>query len=94
MLRWKVTGSVAEQEKLDACDALWEHVKAAQRERQHYIATTTAGKEELDGANLADLEPPPNRPCSKNLTKVHYTFDFAQNVCLPHTTRQAGPLYF
>ena len=30
----------------------------------------------------------------KKLTKVHYTFDFAQNVALPHTARQVGPIYF
>ena len=25
---------------------------------------------------------------------MHLTFDFAQNVALPHTAKQAGPLYF
>ena len=25
---------------------------------------------------------------------VHYTFDFSQNVCLPHHSRQMGPVYF
>lgn len=25
---------------------------------------------------------------------VHYTFDFSQNVCIPHHLRQMGPLYF
>eukprot|EP00117_Sycon_ciliatum_P035008 scpid39139/ scgid26612/ len=28
------------------------------------------------------------------LTKSHYTFDFAQQVTLPHMARQPGPLYF
>lgn len=25
---------------------------------------------------------------------VHFTFDFSQNVSLPHYSRQIGPLYF
>jgi hypothetical protein len=25
---------------------------------------------------------------------VHYTFDFSQNVCIPHHARQMGPVYF
>ena len=28
------------------------------------------------------------------LENVHYTFDFAQSVGLPHHARQMGPLYF
>ena len=28
------------------------------------------------------------------LEKVHYTFDFAQSVGLPHHARPMGPLYF
>ena len=92
LLRRRVSASVEEQEKLDASTALREHVEAAQRERMYYVSRTTAAKEELDHAD--DLTPPPHRPCSKDLTKVHYTFDFAQNVALPHTARQVGPLYF
>lgn len=33
-------------------------------------------------------------PCSKPYTKVHYTFDFSQQMFLPHHSRQMGPLYF
>ena len=33
-------------------------------------------------------------PCSNDLYSIHYTFDFAQSVALPHNTRQVGPLYF
>ena len=33
-------------------------------------------------------------PLSANFRKVHYTFDFSQNVAFPHHARQMGPLYF
>ena len=33
-------------------------------------------------------------PCSNQLSRVHYTFDFAQQLTLPHHSRQEGPLYF
>lgn len=33
-------------------------------------------------------------PCSNGLAHVHYTFDFAQQLTLPHHSRQEGPLYF
>lgn len=33
-------------------------------------------------------------PCSNGLTHVYYTFDFAQQLTLPHHSRQEGPLYF
>lgn len=32
-------------------------------------------------------------PCSNGLAHVHYTFDFAQQLTLPHHSRQEGPLY-
>ena len=49
-------------------------------------------KDEL--ADFALLEPPPVRPCSRDLHKLHYMFDFAQNVLLPHTARQVGTIFF
>ena len=33
-------------------------------------------------------------PYSNQLTQVHYTFYFAQQLTLPHHSRQEGPLYF
>ncbi|XP_034338748.2 uncharacterized protein [Magallana gigas] len=33
-------------------------------------------------------------PCSNGLAHVHYTFDFAQQLTLPHHSRQEGSLYF
>lgn len=36
----------------------------------------------------------PAEPCTTDLQHCHYTFDFAQNVALPHHARQMGPMYF
>ena len=36
----------------------------------------------------------PIQPCSTDFQHAHYTFDFAQNLCLPHHSRQMGPMYF
>ena len=33
-------------------------------------------------------------PCSTDLRNVHYTFDFAQALAVPHHARQERPLYF
>ena len=32
--------------------------------------------------------------CIKDLFNVHYTFDYAQPITLPHHARQADPIYF
>jgi hypothetical protein len=36
----------------------------------------------------------PAQPCTSDLSKVHYTFDYSQNVTIPHHSQQMGPLYF
>lgn len=33
-------------------------------------------------------------PSSSLLYNVHYTFDFTQQLTIPHHSRQEGPLYF
>ena len=90
--RRRVTEAVTEEEKLAASAALSKHILLAQREREFYKQKTVDAKAEWDiqGQDIV----PPCAPCSNDLRLVHYTFDFAQNVCLPHTARQVGPLYF
>ena len=91
-LRRSAATAVGEAEKLAACQALSQHVQAAQAERDHYRQLTQEAVEELRDYALGT--PTPHSPCSSDLKKVHYTFDFAQNVSLPHNARQVGPLYF
>ncbi|XP_033764064.1 uncharacterized protein LOC117345170 [Pecten maximus] len=83
--------SRTEEEKLSATEAFSDHIKSAQRERDHYRSVCAAAKEELDGQPRSES---PVTPCSKDLKNVHYTFDFAQSVLLPTHCRQEGALYF
>ena len=91
-LHGEVAHAVGEQEKLKASKCLLEHIEEAQQERDYYRRRTVEARDELQA--LARPASPPVRPCSVKLQKVHYTFDFAQNVSLPHTARQVGPLLF
>ena len=72
--------SVSEEEKLESANCLKEHVLTAQKEKENYNACIKRAKESR-GSGEAD-------------PYVHYTFDFSQNVCLPHRSRQMGPAYF
>ena len=92
VLRRIVSTAGSEEASLTACTALADHIHDAQREREYYHEKTLDAKAEL--SDFALLEPPPVQPCSRNLCKPHYTFDFAQNILLPHTARQVGPIYF
>ncbi|XP_065191920.1 uncharacterized protein LOC135823013 [Sycon ciliatum] len=94
-LRRAVTSAVSEQEKLKACQDLTDHVHDTQRDREYmyYIQKTVVARDELksqQAMSAAGIEQPdPTSQC-----KAHYTFDFAQNVFLPKTARQEGPMYF
>ena len=64
-----------------AMDNLQQHLQLADDERQYYksaIADATASFEQ-DGDAARE---------------VHLTFDFAQQLEVPHHTRQVGPIYF
>ena len=80
--------AVSEESKLAATGALSVHILSAQKERDFYKQKTIDAKEELD--KHAPAGAPPYAPVSNDLGKVHYTFDFARSVSLPHTARQVG----
>lgn len=89
--RAAVAAAVAEADKLAAIEKFSKHIAEAQRERELYRSAT------LDAAAALQNRPPhapPYEPCSSDIAAVHYTFDFAQQVTLPHMARQPGPLYF
>ena len=81
-LRKKVSEAMGEAEKLAACDQLSTHVRAAQKERDVHTQATQAAKNEL--AQCSQIPSPPCLPCQNSLLSVHYTFEFAQNVYIPH----------
>lgn len=90
-LRMKVTSAISDEQKAQALSSFSNHLQHAQRERDYYQQCTAAAFEEL---NASPIAAPPHCPCSRDLVKVHYTFDFAQMLQLPHSARQVGPIYF
>lgn len=56
-----------------------------------YRSDVHSAAQEAEHITPAEGPIPPN---STNLSRVHYTFDFSQNVLLPHHAMQMGPLYF
>ena len=70
-----------------------DHISLAQSERAIYQLCITEAKSEAAEKGLDQLiRPLP--VMSTDYQNVHYTFDFAQNVCIPHHARQMGLLYF
>jgi len=67
----------------DACEEE-EKLSSAEALRQHIL---TAQKKR-DAYNKCI------KKAAGNDVYVHFTFDFSQNICLPHHARQMGPVYF
>ena len=79
-LRRRLMDAEEEEEKLKISEAFSKHITQAKEERQFYRECVDASKA------LMQLAGTPN--------SVHYTFDYAQSLLLPHHLRQMGPLYF
>ena len=77
-IRKEITDAVTEPEKIAAAEKLRNHNLDAVKERELYNQCI---KKALETTR-----------CSTQY--VHYTFDFSQNVSIPHHARQMGPLYF
>ena len=84
--RKDIMDAVTENEKLAATENMRKHLLCAQKERDLYLELLQKSKNGYQAANLNDGNQSPQ--------DVHYTFDYAQNVTLPHHARQMGPLYF
>lgn len=81
--RKNIVDAVTEEAKLQLTTRFQNHVLHAQAEREFYNDCIRQSKTALE--NVGAMESP---------RLMHYTFDFAQNVSLPHHSRQMGPLYF
>ena len=90
--RQEVQSAVGEEEKTTALAEFTRHLQSAQAERQFYRTATEKAHEELEDHHHPIG--PPFPPCAQSLKAMHYTFDYAQQVTLPHLARQPGPLYF
>ena len=89
-IRKAISDSVTEEEKLRTTIDLQQHIQKAQKEREVYRQAIQDSKNEL----LDTRHEGPVPPCSSDLWKIHYTFDYSQQVSLPHHFRQMGPLFF
>lgn len=78
-------------EKLEATINFPDHLQMAAREKRAYQEAVADSVTELQNITRGYG---PVDPCSKPYTKVHYTFDFSQQMFLPHHSRQMSPLYF
>lgn len=90
-LRKMITDAHTENEKLQAANAMRDHIIAVKREKDVYKTCVTKAKEELSNIVIPCA---PVAPLSSDYQHVHVTFDFAQGVSIPHFARQIGALYF
>jgi len=83
-LREKVRLAKTEEGTRQALADLTKHMDEADREREFYKRTIADAKEMLSAQDNNGIAP----------AATHITFDYAQQLELPHHTRQVGPLYF
>lgn len=98
-MRQRVSLALTEEEKIECTTDFQVHIEDAQAEYDFYKLTTNLAKTEYDFFK-ADQQISEHSyglcplPCSREMTKCHYTFDFAEQLHLPHHSRQVGPIYF
>ena len=90
IIRKQVSDSVTENEELSAANELSAHIEKARGERELYRQSVKESLEETP----TPREVGPVPPVSRDLFKIHYTFDFSQHVTIPHHFRQMGLIYF
>ena len=79
-------------EKEESLTRFSKHLKAAKLEREFYRKGTATASKQLEeyGKRINSC----GAACFRNLQASHYTFDFAQSVCIPYHARQPCPVYF
>ena len=82
LFRFQLRDAVHENDKVKVSKEFSEHVELAQQEREYYISLSKKSESEYS----QNSETPPEF--------AHYTFNFAEQVFIPHHARQVGPLYF
>ena len=78
--REKIKTAITENEKITFTSQFTEHLSLAQSERQDYLDRCLSCKSELTKNAVPNF--------------AHYTFDFAEQLHLPHHSCQVGPMYF
>ena len=94
VMRQSVQSALTEEEKLSCTTEFQSHIESAQDERSIYKLATIHAKQEYDTYHENTEETSYGQcrpPCSVPMTICHYTFDFAEQLHLPHHSRQVGP---
>ena len=89
----------SEVEKSSAISDALEHLRIVKLERSYYKSVCDECKESVHAYFVTDGEFTPPKPCSQipcnsKDIKVHYSFDYAQQVHFPSDPLQPGPVYF
>lgn len=79
-----------ENEKIHRIQESLAHLNLVQAEREYYNKTV---KEFANNIENLGLVLGYRFPCTVKIS-MHYSFDFAQQVHLPYSSQQVGPLYF
>lgn len=93
------TANASDVEKSSTIGDALEHLRIVKIERSYYKTTCEECKKSVQAHFTTDgkFSPPP--PCSRIAhnsidIKVHYSFDYAQQVHYPSDPLQPGPIYF
>ena len=93
------TANLSEADKTAAIESALEHLRVVRMERTHYKTICEECKVSVRAHFTTDeiFTPPP--PCTRTPSntrdiKVHYSFDYAQQVHYPSDPLQPGPIYF
>ena len=77
-----------EDRKLDSLMIARDHILAAKKERDYYRDTILQAKKHLHKIM------PSGKFGKDNNSKMHYSWDFAQQIHFPYEDHQVGPIYF
>ena len=94
------SSNACEVEKTATLSAALEHLRIVKIERAFYKSTCEECKASVHAHFITDnqFSPPPISSClphnSNEKIKVHYSFDYAQQVHYPSDPLQPGPIYF
>lgn len=82
--RIQIRDAVSEVDKVTAATDFASHIELAQQERDYYLDSMKKAESQYSECPGTRLKP----------QYAHYTFDFAEQVHIPHHSRQVGPMYF
>ena len=86
--------NLSDSEKSEYVKVHQEHLNGAQEERQFYRDSCLSSETTLETIGTETyLNSGSHNACSLN-AKIHYSFDYAQQVHIPSNPFQPGPIYF